>query len=81
MIKGKDDELLPKILSDDVLSNLALLDFASDRVENSICRDVTQVFTEDVLAKAKNIEYSTIEVQELFDLLDSKKIERQRQQG
>jgi hypothetical protein len=74
MIKGKDDELFPKILSDKVLSNLALLDFASDRVENSTCRDVTQVFTEDVLAKAKNIEYSTIEVQELFDLLDSKKI-------
>ena len=74
LVKDKDDAWIPKVLSDNILSNLALLDFASDRMDTPLCRDVSQVLTEDVLAKARNMEYTMGEVQELFDLLDSKKI-------
>ena len=74
MIKGKDDQLLPLLLSDNVLANLALIDFACDRVNNPLCRDVNLVLTEEVMEKAHNIDYTLPEVQALLDQLDSKKI-------
>ena len=74
MIKGKDDQLLPLLLSDNVLANLALIDFACDRVNNPLCRDVNLVLTEEVMEKAHNIDYTLSEVQALLDQLDSKKI-------
>jgi hypothetical protein len=74
MIKGKEGQLLPLLLSDRILACLALIDFACDRIDNPLCRDIAQVLTEEVLEKARNFEYTLSEVQALFDLLDSKKI-------
>lgn len=74
LIRVKNGDNIPQITGEQSQSNLVLLDVASERGSDSRFREILTVLTPDVLAKARNFDYTLAEVDALFSLLDAKNI-------